>query len=80
VKSKPLQLKKERVVQRKGWTLRRCSSFDDMRVQAISNWQRVSATARADAAWDMVVEVWKMKRWNVDELRLQRTVTVLRKA
>ena len=67
-------------VHRKGWTLRRCTSFDDMRVQAIRDWQRVRATIRTDAAWEMVVEAWKMKHWNLDELRLQRTVTVLRKA
>ncbi len=65
---------------RKNWTLRSCTSFDDMRVQSIRDWQRVSATARTNAAWEMVVDVWKMKRWNLNELRLQRTVTVLRKA
>ena len=51
-----------------------------MRVQAIRRWQRVSATTRADAAWEMVVEAWKLKRRNPDELRLQRIITVLRKA
>ena len=66
--------------QRQGWTLHRCDSFDEMRVQAIRRWQRASATARTDAAWELVVAAWKMKRWNPDELRLQRTVTVLRKA
>lgn len=65
---------------RKGWTIRRCTSFEDMRVQAIRDWQRASATARADAAWELVVDAWKMKRWNPDELRLQRVITVLRKA
>jgi hypothetical protein len=65
---------------RKGWTLRRCASFEDMRVQAIRDWQRVSATARTDAAWELVVDAWKLKRRNPDELRLQRTFTVLRKA
>jgi hypothetical protein len=41
---------------RKGWTLQRCDSFDDMRVQAIRRWQRASASARADVAWERVVE------------------------
>jgi len=65
---------------RKDWPLRRCGSFDDMRVQAIRDWQRLSATARTDAAWQMVVDAWKLKHRNPNELRLQRTVTVLRKA
>ena len=47
---------------RSGWTLQRCESFDDMRVQAIRRWQRVSATARAAAAWDLVVEAWSLKK------------------
>ena len=65
---------------RKGWTLRRCDSFEEMRVQAIRNWQRVSANARAAAAWELVVDAWKIKHRNPDELRLQRVITVLRKA
>jgi hypothetical protein len=51
-----------------------------MRRQAILRWQRVSATARSDAAWDMVREAWALKKRPAHELRLQRTVTVLRKA
>lgn len=65
---------------RPGWTLQRCESFDDMRVEAIRRWQRVSATARAAAAWDLVVEAWSLKKRPAHELRLQRTVAVLRKA
>lgn len=65
---------------RKGWTIRRCSSFEDMRVQGLRNWQRVSATARTKAAWELVVDAWAMKQWNPDELRLHRVITVLRKA
>lgn|GEM_PF-1732243 len=62
------------------WTLVRCSSFEDMRRQAVLRWQRVSATARSDAAWEMVREAWALKKRPAHELRLQRTVTVLRKA
>lgn len=64
----------------KKWTVRRCESFDDMRVKAIRDWQRLSATRRTDAAWELVLDAWKLKHRNPDELRLQRTVTVLRKA
>lgn len=64
----------------KKWTVRRCESFDDMRVKAIRDWQRLSATQRTDAAWELVLEAWKLKNRNSDELRLQRIVTVLRKA
>lgn len=62
------------------WTLVRCSSFEDMRRQAVLHWQRVSATARSDAAWEMVQEAWTLKNRPAHELRLQRIVTVLRKA
>ena len=64
---------------RSGWTLQRCESFDDMRVQAIRRWQRVSATARATAAWELVVEAWSLKKRPAHELRLQRVITVMRK-
>ena len=63
---------------RPGWTLQRCESYDDMRVQAIRRWQRVSATARAQAAWELVQEAWALKNRPAHELRLQRTLTVLR--
>lgn len=65
---------------RPGWTVIRCESHADMRVQAIRHWQRVSATVRADAAWEMVKEAWALKKRPLHELRLQRTLTVLRKA
>jgi hypothetical protein len=65
---------------RSGWTIQRCESYDDMRVQAIRRWQRVSASVRADAAWEMVKEAWELKKRPAHELRLQRTVAVLRKA
>lgn len=50
-----------------------------MRVQAIRRWQRVSATARATAAWELVVEAWSLKKRPAHELRLQRVITVMRK-
>jgi hypothetical protein len=51
-----------------------------MRQQAIRRWQRVSASRRAQAAWEMVEEAWSLKKRPADELRLQRIITVLRKA
>ena len=66
--------------QRPGWTLVRCESHAAMRREAIRRWQRVSATRRAEAAWSMVKEAWTLKKRPADELRFQRTVTVLRKA
>lgn len=66
--------------QRPGWILVRCSSHEDMRQQAIRRWQRVSASRRAQAAWEMVEEAWTLKKRPADELRLQRIITVLRKA
>ena len=50
-----------------------------MRDVSIREWQKVSASERSDAAWQMVVDAWALKNHNTDELRLQRTVTVLRK-
>ena len=63
-----------------GWKLVRCSSIEDMRHKGIRLWQRASADARANAAWEMVQEAWALKKRPPHELRLQRTVTVLRKA
>ena len=64
--------------QRPDWTLVRCESHAAMRREAIRRWQRVSATRRVEAAWDMVKEAWTLKKRPADELRFQRTVTVLR--
>jgi hypothetical protein len=63
-----------------GWKLIRCSSMKDMRREGIRRWQCASADARINAAWEMVQEAWALKKRPPDELRLQRTVAVLRKA
>lgn len=65
---------------RKGWTVTRCESFEDMRRVGILNWQRRSAAERRQAAWEIVVEAWQMQKRDPNELRLQRSAQVLRKA
>lgn len=40
----------------------------------IQFWQGLNSEARADAVWEMVVEHWKDKGKDPDELRLQRSV------
>ena len=65
---------------RKTWTVTRCDSFEDMRCVGIRNWQRSSAAERRQAAWELVVEAWQMQKRNPNELRLQRSAQVLRKA
>jgi hypothetical protein len=62
------------------WTVTRCDSFDDMRRVAIERWQKMSGSARRKAAWELVVEAWQIKKRNLDELRLQRPIKVVRKA
>lgn len=74
------KVKKNHTVQRQGWKIHRFASFEDMRVHAVRQWQRASATARTNAAWELVVDAWKLRKKDPDELRLQRVVTVLRKA
>jgi hypothetical protein len=51
-----------------------------MRNLAVGDWQKLSAEDRQSAAWDMVREAWLLQNRNQDELRLQRTITVVRKA
>lgn len=65
---------------RKTWTVTRCDSFEDMRRVGIRNWQCRSAAERRQAAWELVVEAWQMQKRNPNELRLQRSAQVLRKA
>jgi hypothetical protein len=60
--------------------IRKCASYDQMRDIAVHDWQKRSAKERSDAAWDMVKEAWALKNRNPDELRLQRTITVIHKA
>jgi hypothetical protein len=42
-------------------------------------WSRESDTKKFKAAWDLVVFAWQLKGRNLNELRLQRTVAVLKR-
>jgi hypothetical protein len=65
---------------RAGWMEVKCSSFDEMRANHIRNWQAVSPAERLKAAWELVVDAWEIKKRDPNELRFQRSVTVIRKA
>lgn len=64
----------------KEWTIQKFDSLDELRATQIRDWQRLSSSVRRQAAWEMVVEAWTMKKRNPDELRLLRLVTSVRKA
>lgn len=65
---------------RSHWKVRKCDSFEEMERLHIEDWQAVSGTERVNAAWDMVVEAWEMKKRDPDELRFQRTVKRVKRA
>lgn len=65
---------------RSHWTIRKFSSFEEQRCQQIRDWQRLPASARADAVWQMVVEHSRQKGIPEHELRLQRSVTSVRRS
>ena len=65
---------------RSHWTIRKFSSFEEQRSQQVRDWQKVSGSERRKAAWELVVDYWVgNKGVNPDELRLQRSVTHLRR-
>lgn len=63
---------------RSRWPVRRMDSFDAMARQHVMDWQAAGSSARRQAAWDMVVEAWALKKRNPDELRLQRSLVTVR--
>lgn len=66
---------------RSNWTIRKFSSFEEQRDQQVRDWQALSGSERRKAAWELVVDYWVGKKgMNPDELRLQRSVTNLRRA
>lgn len=65
---------------RSHWTVTKCDSYADMERVHIAQWQAVSGSERANAAWDMVVEAWKLKKRDLNELRFQRSVTSVKRA
>jgi hypothetical protein len=65
---------------RSHWVIRKFPSFEEQRSQQVRDWQAVSGAERRKAAWDLVVDYWVgVKGGNPDELRLQRSVTHLRR-
>jgi hypothetical protein len=46
---------------------------------SIKYWQKQSAATRLDAVWDLVVTSWKLKGKNLDELRFQRSIALLKR-
>ena len=69
----------EAAQRRASWPVVKCSTLDEMRNHHLRAWQSVSSAERMKTAWDMVVEAWEIKKRNPDELRFQRSVTVIRK-
>ena len=65
-------------IDRSDWFVKKCASFDEMREHQIRNWQQAGCAARWEAAAELVREMWVQKGGNVDELRLQRSVTRVR--
>jgi hypothetical protein len=61
---------------RQGWVVRKCSSHEEMQGMHLRDWQAVSPERRANAAWEMVVEAWKLQGRSLDELRFQRRLTL----
>ena len=65
---------------RSHWKIRKFSSFDEQRTQQVRDWQALSGAERRKAAWELVYDYWVgMKGIHPDELRLQRSVTHLKR-
>lgn len=45
----------------------------------VEYWQRLGPEAIFEAAWDMVVQAWKVKGRDPNELRLQRSVEAIQR-
>jgi hypothetical protein len=66
---------------RSHWTIRKFTSHEEMRCYQVREWQKLSGAARRKAAWELVTDYWcAMKGMHPDELRLQRSVTSVRRA
>ena len=58
-----------------GFVMERKGRIEDLdRSFDVDYWQRLGPEAIFSAAWEMVVQAWKLKGRSADELRLQRTV------
>jgi hypothetical protein len=65
--------KKDFVMERKVRLNQMDRSFD------VEYWQRLGPEAIFEAAWDMVVQAWKVKGRDPNELRLQRSVETIQR-
>ena len=63
---------------RSGWYAKKCKSLDEMRTEGIRFWQQQGGSSIRKAAWELVVENWKVKDKNSDELRFQRSSPLVR--
>lgn len=62
------------------WPQAKLESFDEVRAYRIRQWQEAGCAARLQATWELVTDYWVgMKGKHPDELRLQRTVTDIRR-
>ncbi len=62
------------------FVMERTGKLEDLdRSFDVEYWQRQGSAAIFAAAWEMVVEAWKLKGRDPDELRLQRTVESLQR-
>jgi hypothetical protein len=60
--------------------IRKFESFEDMRLAHIAGWQVLDSATRFSEAWNLVVQYRQLKNLHPFEPRLQRTVTVVRRA
>jgi hypothetical protein len=68
------------VKDRSHWPQAKLASFDEVRAYRINQWQEAGCSARLAAAWELVYDYWVgMKGMHPDELRLQRSITNLRR-
>ena len=69
-----------RMMDRSHWVVRKCKSFEEMEFLHVEDWQKLSGSERASAAWEMVVEAWELKKRDPNELRFQRTAKCLKRS
>ena len=50
---------------------------EDDKLRDYAAWDHLGAEARFQAAWELVVDAWKMQGRDLDELRFQKSVTNL---
>jgi len=67
------------VKDRSQWTAREMHSLEEAEGLHIQDWQNVSGAERGGAGWEMVVEVWKLKKRDRNELRFQRVARCLKR-